>query len=470
MRSPLYADRSMRRTGVTRHPMQRGARARRQATRLVLVAAVASFGIAASRDASGDERQALDRLFAVEEPAAVARSVNAELGAEVIAAASDGDAIRAALGSLRAVGSGAVFVRTDAGIGVAALASLASPRGDGAGNETLAALAERRTRVAAHLAAKLEIVKLLDGTSETARLELARQRRMLDDAEADVTASVEDSRSVVAGFLAGASLFGVAVDGGVVRVAVISTPRTQGVSSAIGADLLAARDLEAAKQRVRDEVQGGAAPPDGGTFVTLAEQELMACIAWGSAVRRSVDRDTDPRVAAEIDVAAHEAARRRAGQALLALLAGESLDAEGGTREEYPPLASRVAAELAERRSPNEAAAAKAHEELVATARSHDMLRSSLEGHLPPGVQYEGPIYTEDSRFVAFLAFLALDAQALAQSTAWAPSRRARPLGDTARRSREYPVAPDGSFQLTADGRLLPRSRGVGRVTSKDDL
>lgn len=404
-------------------------------------------------------------LRVVKQPQRVEAKKNAALDREVISGATDADAINEAAARLKSAGGGALYVKTESGlgvvgVGVAKLESLA-----GAKNENLVLPRRRYARAEAHLAAKAAIARLLDTTSDAGRIELARQRALLDDRPEN---GAIDAKETVSAFLRGAAFYDCeeAAEGDRVFVTVISTPRTQGDVSADTPDTLTASNLRAARDLVVREVEAGVVPPSGGKVLTiLGDDRRVAWIAWDCAF---VDRHSDPIVAQQILLDAERGAEMHARAALLALLRGERIEVDrsfSSAVPDYPDRAKQasggVSKPFGDRR-----------DRLLKQVVESESMASVIAGKLPPGVETTPPRVVDDGRFVYSVAFFCPDPESVDAiiELMWPDVVEASPLGKSDRRARAYSITPDGTFERSKDGRLIPKSAATGQVSNKKDL
>lgn len=410
---------------------------------------------------AGGENRAAMRV--VKQPQKVEAKQNTALQREVISGATDADAINEAARRLREKGGGAHFVKTESGIGVvgvgfAPLAMVADPK-----TLDLLVHSRRYARASAFLAAKANIALLLDSTGENGKIELARQRALLDDLPPDGVVDAVETRSA---FLRGAAFYDLDEDTASDRVyvTVITTPRTQGDVSAHGLDELTASNLRAARDLVVREVENGVVPPSGGKVMTIVgDDRRVAWIAWACEY---VERHPDPAVEQQILYTAERGSEMRARAALLALLRGERIEIDREFEQVVPNYAQRSQEGLVEAPSGFE----ERRDRLVKSVVEEETMAAIVAGRLPPGVETSPPKAVDGGRFVYTVAFYCPKTVAAVSELLWPDVVEASPLGKSDRRARCYAIGPDGTFERTEDGRLIPKSAASGQVSNKKDL
>lgn len=399
----------------------------------------------------------------VKQPQKVEAKKNAALDREVISGATDADAINEAASRLKAAGGGALYVKTESGLGVVGVGAAKLEPLAGTKNENLILPRRRYARAEAHLAAKAAIARLLDSTSESGRIELARQRALLDDHSEK---GELDARETASAFLRGAAFYDCeeASAGDRVFVTVISTPRTQGDVSADSADSLTASNLRAARDLVVREVESGVVPPSGGKVMTIVgDDRRVAWIAWDCAF---VDRHPDPMVEQKIRLDAERGAEMNARAALLALLRGERIEVDRTFSSVVPDYSARA--------NPGATDGAKAfqarRDRLLKQVVESESMASIVASRLPPGVETSLPRAVDDGLFVYSVAFFSPESVDAVIELLWPDVVELSPLGKSDRRARAYAITPDGTFERTKDGRLIPKSAATGQVSNKKDL
>ncbi len=404
-------------------------------------------------------------LLKIREPDAIQVKQNAALDREVLSGASDSDAVNAAVKRLREKGEdGAIYVRTESGIGVVGVATVSSKPAKGVTNPNRIAMSARLARARALLQAKGEIAKLLASTRDEGKNELVKQQKLIDDQGKGAKVAAPE---VLSAFIRGAVFYDCAEDvaTSLVNVAVVTTPRTQGDIRFDSIELLTASNLQAAKNLVLAQVKAGVAPPSGGTVLTiLGTDPRIAWIAWDTEY---VDSKSDPRVAAQIREDAIDGSRIAAQKALLALMRGEKIEVE---KEMATEIAEFVRAANEQLGGGGKESFEQSRQELVKTVTQSETVRSIVEGKVMHGVETLGPLKSEDGRFVSTLMFYAPESSPAVATAMTSVAQREIPLGNPDRRAKAYPVAPDGTFQLGPDGTLKPMSAGAGIVSPKKDL
>lgn len=398
---------------------------------------------------------------------------NAALGQPVISATSESDAINAAAQRLRERGGGALFVRTESGLGMVAVGKGAKGDAEGVTNETLRAMLERRARTEAYLDAKARIATLLSDVKVEGRVELMKQKHLLDDDKGSAanTGTNEETtlKEVVSAFLRGAVLYDITTDAasGGVLATVISTPRSQGEVAIEDASALTHSTIEGAKDLVVREVMTGVVPPLGGRVLTIVSQKQIAWIAWGCAY---VSSNPDPKLAEATRKAAEAESRQLAEVALLAVMKGETVEIDKRSGDAFRDWRNQFEKPLRDSADSKVTRFASARRDLVHTLEQSEAMRTVAAGTLPRGFVCDPPKTSEDGRWVYTIAFYAPGDSSRIFDERFASLLRDNPLGDSARRANAYEVKPDGSFKIEADGRLVPKAIPSGRVSNPDDL
>lgn len=432
-----------------------------------LAAALLLAAPLAAQNLCGFELPALatNRLAArkVQQPADVTRARNAALQQDVFASESERDAINTAAEELEKSGRGARFIATDSGLGLVAMGMTKVETGSP--NPTLAAIQEQAALVRAHLDAKAQLVRTTQGLSADGLRQLATQKRLLDAEGGAPDSDREDSRQVAGAFLRGAVLYDAAIDGGIARVFVLSTPKTQGLVRTESATDLTAGSMQAATELLMTEVRSGALPPLGGRILSVPSTGEIAWAGFGSA---PIQANDDPKLRAELEEAAGKAAVQRASDALLALMRGESVKVESTLQSSIDDYQEELQAALAETDDAATRRWLEAKAKVLASQSVKEVLTQSASGTLPTGTQTE-TLESADGRFVHAIALYQPKVAQLAAQFQQAFAQE-QPLGNTQRRTSAFEFEKDGSFRLGPDGRLIPRSLGKGRVTKDKDL
>lgn len=431
-------------------------------TALVAVSFTANAQKVGGFDApAGSENPAAMRV--VKQLQKVEAKQNTALQREVISGATDADAINEAARRLREKGGGAHFVKTESGIGVVGVGFAQLGKVTDEESEDRVRQSRRYARANALLSAKANIALLLDATGEAGKIELARQRALLDDLPPDAVVDAVETR---AAFLRGAAFYDLEEDAANDRVyvTVITTPRTQGDVSTHALDELTASNLRAARDLVVREVESGVVPPSGGKVMTIVgDGRRVAWIAWASEY---VERHQDPAVEQQILYTAERGSEMRARAALLALLRGERIEVDREFEQVVPNYAQRSQEGLVEAPSGFE----ERRDRLVKSVVEKETMASIVAGKLPPGVETSPPKAVDGGRFVYTVAFYCPQTVAAVSELLWPDVVEASPLGKSDRRARCYAIGPDGTFERSKDGRLIPKSAASGQVSNKKDL
>lgn len=405
----------------------------------------------------------------VEAPGAIKRVLNGALEVIVIAGETVQDAVNAASDELRETGDGARFVSTPSGLGIVATASASYDRR--LTNANLVLLGQREATMRAGLEARRRIVETIHGLGVEGRELLVEQAEVLDRADrtlvnAELRAEDRLTR-VVSGFLRGAVTYEVVDDGrGVVRVTMVSTPRSQGsVRWGGGGGPVDAASLSAGLEAVFADVRGGVTPPTGATVVTVPTTGEVAWVAFGSELARE---HGDAEIERELRQSAVRTAEVRAQRALVALLSGEQIEADDRIDDRFVRITREfdtlVDANGVERIEAREAAA---RETLVRQARE-SRVSGRVQGRVPPGAQtraYE----SADGRWVYSIVVFTASAGDAAEGLR-AQLEGHAPLGDVQRRARGFEVKADGTFATDERGEPILRPLPSGVVTGLDDL
>jgi len=423
---------------------------------------LADFNVPAGANTPAEANE----LRKIEDPSTVKKAPNEKLGQDVFSASSTRDAANAACQDLVVVEGGARFIATGSGIG--AIASGSSAYSADVKNPNLVLIAQRKAFIAAHLKAKSELAKMLKGVSVEGKQFLGEQIQAIDDMEdsrANVQeTSLETGKEAIRAMLRGVIVYDMNDDPqqGIVRVSIITTPKTQGAVQAISSGQINAKSLEEGLAYIFQQIKSGLVPPDGGNTITC-EDGRIAWVGYGSQVRR---RNTNRTVELKLSEVAKDQSIRRARQSLLSVINGETINSDAVDMEEFASDIKQFDAVVDEQGS--ETIKKLEQEQFNARARMsvQSQFGSERIGDLPPGITLKTYETKDGNSFYSVAVFYgpATDAaKKLAKSMEEnSPIRQAS--------KQDFAIKPDGSFEVGKDGRLIPKSMGKGRVANDKDL
>ncbi len=344
--------------------------------------ALSDFGIPASSDGPAQLRQ-------VEAPAEVKVTENAALGQKVISAASTQDAINSAVQDLVESGEGARFIATASGVGV--VASGAASYGADGKNPNLVLIEQRRAYIDAMIEAKVEMARLLNGLTVAGKQFLYRQTQLRDTPEAALAnieaGSSEQISESIAGVLRGVVVYDLEdnPNEGLVRVSLVTSPKTQGAVQYLGRDQISAGTLEAGMAYVFNEIRAGLIPPEGGRVITVPETGEVAWVAFGSEIcRKNSDREIQRILKSE----AQHTAGTRAQRALLSIINGESVTGDSTFGEVFEKQKRQF--EVIQDEAGKEEIRALAQQQSVSTATCSACRSQPATGRGPESVFLQG--------------------------------------------------------------------------------
>ena len=427
---------------------------------------LADFGIPASSDTPAQA----EALREVKAPDKVKATANADLGEKVISGATVQDAVNGAVQDLISSGDTVRWIATPSGLGLVATGEWSY--GTDSKNPNLVLISQRKAALNALLAAKSEMSKALGKTSIKGKQALHRQMKILDDKEATYVnikdGSTEELATSIAHTLRGVVVYDVQDDPaeGLVTVALVTTPKTQGaVQEAANGNILAG-NLQAGMEKVFAQIKSCVIPPGGGKTVTVPSTGQVAWVGFGSQIcRKHKNRD----VVRILKQEARDTARERARAALLAVINGEDVSAATDLNEEFTQEIKEM--ETVVDAEGNEELNKLEQEQVTAVATQAKVrtFGSEVVGDLPEGVMVENYL-TRDGNWAYAVALYMPELTKAAQDLNKHMQEHSPLTAGGAKSVRSFVIQPDGSFKVGKDGRLIPTSMGRGRVTLDEDL
>lgn len=451
--------------------------------RLTRFAAAALVSIAGLASAQPDGVLAADFVIpdratevSVADPDSIREVVNDELIIEaeartVYSGETTDDAIRHVIEKVLANQAGAEFIKTDSGLGIVAkgVASYDPTQQ----NRNLLLRDQRNAWVRASLDARQQLVQTLQGADLSARTLLVEQRRERDGGTQVELENVqqEEWQIVASGFLRGVVTYQVSDDPatGEVMVSVVATPRSMGIARSVGGGVgpITAQSLTDGLNKAFADIRNGTVPATGGTVVIVPTTGEVAWVGFGF---EPLPFNDNPRVQQLLRDDAYRIAGERADIELVRVIKGEYLEASSETEESDRETINQFRA-LDEEFGGDPAAADERELRAVIAERTRQTrVEVSTEGRVPPGRQqrvYELVDADGNPVWVYAVSVYFGTAKDLGDDLR-RQMQEFDPLRAAGRNEQEYLVAPDGTFEVTPDGNLIPL--GNGRVTDPGDL
>ena len=408
----------------------------------------------------------------VSDPSSVKVSENDALDVDVVSGATEQDAINHAQNLLEEDG-GVKAIATGSGLGFVSTYKVSYSHAKN--NVNLSRLQQRLAAVQADLLAKAQLVKFLEGCSIEGQEKIAESIQALDsetqqDMNRTMTAE-EQRKSTVAGLIRGTVTYDFRDEpegeyGGTCTVSVVTTPRTRGqVAAGTRPNLVHASDIQMLQTLLLAELKSGLMPPNGGRTILLPGGGV-AWVGFGSALVRE---NRDPRLRnAAIEMAKGEA-DLRAESALHAVIKGEDIEYSKEMQSNFDSSLKQYEVSIDLLSGEEEARTLEETEEAsMASSFYKDTVSSKVKGTLPPGCMKK-EFRTDDGHW-QYCVYIYEPAMTAAARKAAAEMAANSPFDNTNNSGPQYMTEPDGSFKRGADGRLIPKSLGRGRVTEDEDL
>jgi len=428
---------------------------------LVPAQSLADFGIPAGSNSPAE-------LRAVEAPGEVQKTVNEQLGRPVISAANTQDAINTAIRQLEESGESTHLISTGSGLG---LVSVGVARyGWNQPNPNLVLIEQRQASLEAMLQAKSRMAAFLGGLSLEGVQEMSKQQQLLDDPEGGLAniskVSTEQLSESVAGVLRGVVVYDLQDDPatGVIKVSIVTTPKTQGAIQDLGGGILTAGTLAAGLEATFAEIKVGIVPPAGGKTVTIPGSGEIAWVGFGSEVCR---KNRNAEIQEELRLEAKDTAAMRARSALLAVINGEDVYRTSDLNNQFSKQIKQFDTVVTETGQEKVLKHQQDQVEVFAAQVKQSTFGSLTTGELPEGVSVKS-YYTKDGNWAYAIAIFTASSTEAAGRLASTMAENS-PLRAGAQ-DRSFLVNPDGSFKTDDNGRLIPVSLGNGRVTQDKDL
>lgn len=383
--------------------------------------------------------QALRR---VGDPGRVRIEMHSELGGPVVYASGAQDAINAAIDHLDRR-PGAVFISTDAGLGVVGIGSASNAAAD-AGNPVVAAEGLRLAAMEASLDARRRIADLLGRLGSAGRSKIAQQASALDGSETDAGTAMRR-------MLRGAVIYDLleTSDPQERRIVVVTTPRSEGRVQQVAHGVIASWSIEAGLTAVFSQIGADAAPASGAWVIGVVESGDVAWVAYGAAPIRP---HADSGVQRQLRDEAFRAAEQRARRAMVQVVRGETVDAPEG----FAPRLRRIEREFGSLLDPDESAGraiGQIASRVASAGVSEDHIRSITRGAMPPGVQLR--TYTSaDGAWAQAVCVLTLRSEDAARRLS--ASLGQAPLGAAPRLGVPLRTGEDGLLLLNDRGQPMP--------------
>lgn len=418
----------------------------------------------------------------VADPESIREVVNDELIIEaearkVYSGETTDDAIRHVIEKVLSDGGGAEFIKTDSGLGIVAkgVASYDPTQQ----NRNLLLREQRHAWVTASLRARQQLVETLRGADLSARTLLVEQRRERDGGTQVQLENVqqEEWEIVASGFLRGVVTYQVSDDPatGQVMVSVVATPRSMGIARSVGGGVgpITAQTLTDGLNKAFADIRNGTVPATGGTVVIVPTTGEVAWVGFGF---EPLPFNDNPRVQQLLRDDAYRIAGERADIELVRVIKGEYLEASSQTDERTREVIDQIRelddefagdpAAAGER----EARAAIAERSVIAERTRASSITTQTEGTVPPGRQqrvYELVDAEGEPVWVYAVSVYFGTAKDLGDDLR-RQMQEFDPLRAAGRNELEYLVSPDGTFEVSPEGNLIPL--GNGRVTDPGDL
>lgn len=379
-------------------------------------------------------------LRRVSDSGSVRIATDPQLGTVVIASGTQ-DAINAAIEHL---GSrpGAVFISTDAGLGVVGVGGGTNASVDAA-NPVIAAEGARLAGLEATLDARRRIADLMGRLDRGGREAIAAQASALDGRAAEPGDAMRR-------MLRGAVVYDTLESGpGEHRVAMVSTPRSEGRVQFLSATAITSWSMEAGLTAVFAQIGADAAPAAGAWIIGVAPTGEVAWVAYGSSIIRPHD---DPGVQRQLRDEAFRTAEQRARRAMVQILQGEAIEAP----ENAGARARRIEREADTLLDPDSGSARSMGaiaSRIASVTINEDKIRSITRGALPPGVQLR--TYTSaDGMWAQAVCVLTVRSEDAARRMSGAAG--GAPLGSPARLGDPLRTGDSGRLMLNDLGEPVP--------------
>ncbi len=383
-----------------------------------------------------------NELRRVSDPRRVRIEMNADLGGPVVHASGAQDAINAAIDHLDRR-PGAVFISTDAGIGVVGIGGATNSAAD-AGNPVVAAEGARLAAMEASLDARRRIAELLGRLGGRGRETVTQQASALDGSGADAGASMRR-------MLRGAVVYDrlETSDPDERRIVIVTTPRSEGRVQQVAHGVIAAWSMEAGLTAVFSQIGADASPASGAWVVGVAQSGDVAWVAYGAAPIR---QHADSGVQRQLRDEAFRAAEQRARRAMVQAVQGEAIEAPEG----FGPRVQRIEREIGSLLDPDRStgrAIGGIASRVAAAGVSEDHIRSITRGAMPAGVQLR--TYTSaDGSWAQAVCVLTLRSEDAARRLSATLGRA--PLGSPSRLGVPLRTGDDGLLLLNDRGEPVP--------------
>lgn len=250
----------------------------------------------------------------------------------VVEAATTQDALIVAEQKLKTLDSDIVQIKVGSGVGYLAKGE-ASYRVHSNRNASLED--KREAYATAYIKAKANLAKFLYGMTNDSKQELKESIDMHMDSDKDTlvnkkSVTLETIDQMVDGMLRGFVTYEVEDDekNKVVRVSIVTTPKTQGKTMRAGGVVLA-ENLRDGMKQVFTELKNGIVAPVGGRVVSVpnGESDLLYFISFGSSV---ISNHKDAEIARELRIDALEEADMRAAASMCSLIIGDQTSWQRG--------------------------------------------------------------------------------------------------------------------------------------------
>lgn len=277
-------------------------------------------------------------------------------------------------------------------------------------NPVLSRYEQRDAYVAAFMDAKAQMAQTVGeivyrgATDFDKKIEtLNTPKKALKNIETELSESqMQSVRKVLKGYVT----YAVKDNGkGSVYVSIASSPKTRGKYSRSGTDGITAASLGEGLNALFAEIKNGFVPPVGGRIIEVPDTGEVAWVGFGSAV---VEKDSEPDVQAEMNLAAEQIAGLRARDALAGIILGDDTrwqsHADERTSKQIKDFDKAQQSDPTAKGSVEETKAnEERRRELRKSLSTGTSIQSLRNGTLPPGTKLETEM-DEDEYFAYGIA------------------------------------------------------------------